>query len=54
LGLALVRDMRELRAPPDEDEVAASRLTRSGFVLARAAMVHMHAFLREEPTRPRA
>jgi len=38
LGLALVRDMRELRAPSNEDEVAAFETdVLAGFVLARAS-----------------
>jgi hypothetical protein len=36
LGLALVRDMRELRAPSGADEVAAFETdVLAGFVLAR-------------------
>ncbi len=38
MGLALVRDMRELRAPSSEDEVAAFETdVLAGFVLARAS-----------------
>ena len=38
MGLALVRDMRELRAPSNEDEVAAFETdVLAGFVLARAS-----------------
>jgi hypothetical protein len=38
LGLALVRDMRELRAPSSADEVAAFETdVLAGFVLARAS-----------------
>ena len=37
MGLALVHDMRELRAPSDEDEVAAFETdVLAGLVLARA------------------
>jgi hypothetical protein len=38
LGLALVRDLRELRAPSSADEIAAFETdVLAGFVLARAS-----------------